>query len=79
MWMSPSAVDTHALTLKLSCLRHRPSWMTTGMLLPTGTFVSVNVPSTAVYVWTSGFPVTSAPHWLHWTPFVNACTVPFGT
>ena len=40
--------------------RQRPIWMTRGMLFPTGTFESVNVPSNAVYVDVNGLPVTSA-------------------
>src|SRR5580698_9289722 len=58
--------------------------MTTGMALPTGTFVSVKVPSKAVVVMTSGLPDTSAPQVVHCCAIVslarevNAFTVPFG-
>ena len=62
------AVVVHDGMLTLKMRRQRPSWMTTGMLLPAGTFVSVKVPLNAVVVSTSGLPVTSAPHWLHATP-----------
>ena len=54
-----------------------PTWMTIGMLLPTGTFVNVNVPSTAVVVQTSGLPVTGGQ--LHDTPWVKGLIGAFGT
>src|SRR5580700_6821449 len=53
------------LMLTVNCRRHRPSWMTSGMLLPTGTLERVKVPSYAVVVVTSGLPLTSAPHVVH--------------
>src|SRR5438874_1463476 len=40
-----SAVDVQAGTLAMVfCTRHLPSWMTSGMLAPTGTLVSVKLP-----------------------------------
>src|ERR1700733_557872 len=69
----------------VNCRRHRPSWMTSGMLLPTGTFGSVKVPSNAVVVETSGLPDTSAPQVLHCCAAVslaretNGGTRPLGT
>ena len=47
--------------------------MTTGMLLPAGTLVSVNVPSKSVNVETSGLPETSAPQLRHAAPAAKGC------
>jgi hypothetical protein len=73
-------VVAHAVTLGMVIWRRqRPSWMTSGMSVPTGTLTSVNVPSGAVCVATTGSPDTSPPHWLHCTPGVNADTGALGT
>ena len=46
---------THAGTLGMTiCLRHFPAWMTSGILVPTGMLVRVNLPSTPVITCTSG-------------------------
>src|SRR5579884_1191417 len=80
MRMSPTAVDAHDfVTSKVTLRRQRPSWMTTGIPLPTGTFGSENVPSKSVLVHTSGLPDTSAPHGLHDTPCLNGVSAAFGT
>src|SRR5260370_20309480 len=79
MFRRPTAVVVHAGTLKENWRRQRPSWMTTGMLLPTGTLVSVKVPSYFVVTVTSGLPETSAPHWLHCTPALKGVRAAFGT
>jgi hypothetical protein len=54
--------------------RHRPSWITSGMLVPHGALVSVNLPSTPVTTPISGEPLTSELHESHATPGVNAVT-----
>ena len=70
-----SAVLTQDATLGIVIfLRQRPSWITSGMFAPTGTFCSSNVPSGAVFVLTSGDPLTSLPHWPHATPGGNGVT-----
>ena len=64
MPLALTVFEPHAvLTVKMR--RHRPSWMTTGMVAPTGTFVRVKVPSYFVVACTSGLPETSAPQVLH--------------
>ena len=78
-------IPHEVLTFTVNWRRQRPSWMTIGMLVPTGTFVSVNVPSNAVVVSTRGEPLTSAPHVEHcWACdsvdlAAKGVTVPFGT
>jgi hypothetical protein len=80
MWMSPATFAVHCVMLKVTCRLQRPSWMTTGTLLPYGTFVSVKVPSAAVVAAAMGVPVTSAlQDAAHWTPCENGCTAVFGT
>jgi len=61
-----------------TCLRHLPAWITRGMLLPTGTFVRVKVPSTAVVVPTSGEPEGGCPGAGQLTPGVKASTGALG-
>src|SRR6185312_9058548 len=46
--------------LMVNWRRKRPSCMTTGKEMPAGTLVSLNVPSLALVVATSGVPETSA-------------------
>ena len=46
----------------VSCLRHLPSWMTSGMFWPTGTFFSTKRPSEPVSAVTRGAPLASTPH-----------------
>ncbi len=75
----PTDVDAQAGTLNRNWRRQRPSWMTTGMLVPAGTLASVNVPSKFVYVDTSGEPDTSAPHWRHDAPGVKTWSGALGT
>src|SRR5277367_5098033 len=56
--------------------------MTSGMLGPTGMLVSVNVPSNAVVVVTSGLPADAAEaqaHELAFTPSTKASGVELGT
>jgi hypothetical protein len=60
-------------------VRHLPAWMTKGMSGPTGMFVSVNVPSTAVVVLTKGEPEAGVPATSQATPAVNAGTLALGT
>lgn len=48
------------------------------MLVPTGTFVSLNLPSAPVSTLTSGWPLTFAPQQSHDTLVENASTGPFG-
>src|SRR5580693_1042400 len=74
MCRSGTELGAHALlTVNANWRRHRPSWITIGILsaslvlLLTGTFVSVKVPSKFVVVSISGLPDTSAPHCWHWT------------
>ncbi len=69
---SPDSFCAQAVAMEIwNSRRHRPSWMTTGilsvLLALTGTPLSVNVPSKFVVVETSGSPVTSAPHDWHCT------------
>ncbi len=57
-----TTVFVQEATLEMTiCRRHRPFWMTRGMLAPTGMLVRVKVPSTAVAVLTRGDPLTSEP------------------
>ena len=77
-WSGVSGLSTQGSVLIEICRRQRPSWMTTGMLVPTGTLVSVNLPSGPVVAVTSGSPVRSEPHWSQATPRANAVTVPLG-
>ena len=61
--VAATAVLVHDATLGIfTWRRQRPSWMTSGMLAPTGTFLSVNLPSTPVTALTSGEPDEGAPH-----------------
>ena len=52
----------------VNCLRQRPSWTTSRTLEPTGTPLSVKVPSGAVNVVTSGSPAAVAPQTSHVIP-----------
>src|SRR5688500_7710086 len=57
-----SGVSTHeGRLLIVICRRQRPSWITSGMLLPAGMFASLKVPFAAVVVETSGDPDACAP------------------
>jgi hypothetical protein len=63
--------------------RHLPTWITSGTALPTGTLVSVNVPSTAVEVLTTAPLGNNAEH-EHaslpvGTPLGKACSGVCGT
>ncbi len=76
--LSTTAPLVHAAgALNVVWRRHLPSWMTIGMFVPTGTFFSVNVPSTAVVVDTSGLPVTGGQ--LQDAPAVKGWIGAFGT
>ena len=59
--------------------RQRPIWTTIGMFEPTGTLLSVKVPSTAVTVLTSGEPDAVALQLSQETPAGNGCTAALGT
>src|SRR5580693_5439540 len=87
--MSPSAcvcgmrvencVLVHAVVLGITtCRRHLPETATSGMLVPTGTLISVNVPSTLVIAPVSGEPEGGAPTTGQLTPGVNASTAALG-
>src|SRR5271156_998487 len=69
--MLPSALSVHDLTSISMYLRHLPTCTTSGTLLPTGAFSSLNVPSTAVVVLTTAPLGKSAPQ-------LHACE-PMGT
>ena len=80
VWSAVSTVFEQGATAGIViCRRQRPSWITSGMLVPAGMFSRVKVPSGAVCVSTSGLPETSPPHWLQVTPAGNAWTFAFGT
>ena len=59
--------------------RHLPSWMTSGMLVPTGTLVSVKLPLESVVVMTTGSPETLPLQRSQVTPSVNGAGVVLGT
>ena len=59
--------------------RHLPSWRTTGMSLPTGTFERVKVPSAAVAVLTMGEPDAGAWHCEQIGPLTIGSSAAFGT
>jgi hypothetical protein len=60
--MVPAAVDAHEAVLTVSCLRHFPTWMTSGILSPIGALPIVKFPLVSVVEYTSGFPWKSALH-----------------
>jgi hypothetical protein len=62
----------------VTCRLQRPATTTNGILVPTGTLVRVNVPSTAVVVPTSGEPEGGVPGTGQLTPGVNGATAAFG-
>ena len=52
-----SGLSTQAVTLGIiTCRRHFPTWMTSGTLVPVGTFSSVNRPFTSLSAVAIGFP-----------------------
>ena len=63
-------------TLMVNCRRHRPVWMTRGMLVPTGMSVIVKLPLTSVIALTSGDPETLQPQC---TPGGIGCVTALGT
>ena len=70
----------HWLTVGMTTWRRqRPDWMTSGMLVPTGTLSMWKVPFAAVMVPTSGEPPGAAPGVGQLTPGVNAGTGALGT
>src|SRR5664280_1456309 len=70
-----TAVVAHEVTAgTIIRRRQRPSWITSGMLVPAGTLVSVNEPSTPVVVCTRGVPDTSHAQPLEDTPSTNVVT-----
>ena len=74
-----NAVFTQAVVLGMvNWRRHRPDWMTSGMLAPTGTSISVKLPFTSVSVPTSGLPEGGAPTTGQLTPGVNGATAVVG-
>jgi hypothetical protein len=62
-----------------TCRRQRPTWITSGRLSATGTFLSRKLPSGPVAVITSGEPEETAAHMLQLTPGVKGSTVALGT
>jgi hypothetical protein len=81
-----TTVLAQAVVTIVNCFRHRPSWITTGMLftlpaavLLTGTFGRMNFPSAPVVTVTRGDPEAAAPHWSQDTFAPNGCTAEFGT
>src|ERR1700734_2714914 len=75
-----TGVVTHAGTFGIvTWRRHLPSWMTSGMFAPTGTFPSEKVPLTAVTVLTSGEPETVLAQLSQETPGAKGCTGALGT
>src|SRR5450755_1061964 len=47
--LSGCGLSTHGFTVVIvSCLRHLPTWMTSGMFGPSGTFSRVNLPDASV-------------------------------
>src|SRR5258708_2218997 len=80
MWMSPTLAVVHGPVMSnVSPRRHRPSWITMGILVPTGTLGSVKVPSKAVVVETNGLPETSAWQAPHEAPLPMGARGAFGT
>ena len=76
---APSGVSVQGATFGIfTCRRQRPIWITSGMSLPAGAFLSVNLPSGPVSAVTSGAP-ESWPHRSHATPGVKGSTTPLGT
>src|ERR1022692_2955660 len=62
VWVAVSAVFVQAGTLDMVIfLRHLPAWMTSGIFVPTGMFVSVKVPFVLEVVVTSGEPESGSP------------------
>src|ERR1700754_2616453 len=62
----------------VSWRRQRPAWMTTGMLLPTGTLIRGKVPSGAVMAHTRGEPDGGWPGTGQETPAVKGLTGALG-
>ena len=74
-----SGVSTHSAGLLIvSCLRHLPTWMTSGTSTPTGTLVSLKDPVVSVIAETSGSPET-LPQRSHDAPVGMGATGAFGT
>src|ERR1700743_1074294 len=74
-----SGVEVQAGTLAIVvCVRHLPSWITSGMLLPTGAFLSVKLPLESVSVCTTGSPETTPLQRSQLTPSVNGAGVALG-
>src|SRR5262245_12307518 len=85
-WFVSVVAAQHATVGTVIIRRQRPSWTTSGMFVPHGASVIVNVPSTPVSAPLSGDPVTRLLHESHDTPGVNGITpyvggptIPFGT
>lgn len=56
-----SALSVHSWTLSsVICRRHLPIWITSGMLMPDGTLVSVNLPSGPEITWATAPPGVAA-------------------
>jgi hypothetical protein len=80
-WLrSVSVVVAHAGTAGMvTCRRHFPICITTGKLVPAGTFLRVKVPVASVSVVTSGSPLVGLPQRSQVKPGVNGLTSPLGT
>ena len=77
--VASSGVSAHSATLAtVICRRHLPTWMTSGMFLPTGTLSSLNLPAASVIALTSGSPET-LPHRSHEAPVTMGATGALGT
>jgi hypothetical protein len=56
--LSTRGLSWHAVTLdSVICLRHLPTWMTSGMFAPSGAPLSVNFPVASVRAVVIGLPV----------------------
>jgi hypothetical protein len=58
-------LSVHGVIASSTWRRQRPLWITIGIFAPLGASVSVNVPSTAVVVVTSGDPDSGVLHVVH--------------
>ena len=73
------AVLTHNATDgTVICRLHRPIWMTTGMLVPTGGLVRVKLPSEAEVVLTIAMPERDTEQVMHETPGLKTLTESWG-
>jgi len=77
---SVSGLSTQPLTFGIvTCRRHFPTWMTSGMLLPVGTFSSVKRPFTSLSVAAIGCPDSVTLHLSQDAPVGIGSSAAFGT